>query len=1448
MLQVPWSRKTWRQAFSSHADFPGRDPLTERIKRNGLKFSRKIAPRVPEMLSIARFAALKIVRSRMNAEQWKAWFREEERKLSALYLGSPKRLVADFRQERAMMDDYAGRELLEMFQNAADAAAAMDVPAHIRVEITPQGLVIANTGAEFTPDGVESLLMAHVSPKLDSRVHMIGQKGLGFRAMLNWSDAPIVASGSLRALFCTHRTKQVLISLADRPEGSALKALLESEVRHGRPLPVPSLAFPTCAVPGTMESAATLSTESTVLANRCEQILSEGFTTAIGVPWKSQTAQLVAEKQLKDLRAELLLFVSSIKAIEGFIDGTRVCSWSREHTNGDEVLHSAGSSPVTWDVRKKSGSIEGTGEYELALAIPKVGAASPDNLYCYFSTDIPFPLPVVAHATLALEQNRKHPTTTSENTTIFRKLASWLAECAADWQASRPDEPGLALGLVTPRGSWPPPMITAGWVEILNAALKTREIVPCLDGRHRSVSATFRLQDASVNWLPVEFFGDIAAGNLSTGAQSLLTQLGIAELSIAEFSRRAASVKWQTIEERARFIGGMVRHGISQTAHSSSLLLDFAGGTVPPDHRVFLPSERGLEVILPSWAEIRFMNVELRDALTKELGVGDQRELQRQLAAFGVREWALGNVCETLVTAANEAMRQQGSNRLLIATELLEVLAKLFASESLGRVPASFPTSAPIQIPTQKPDVFAPAQSLYVGMGLGIHGDLLQELFGAWAPEKLVHLPEAILANEDVDAKLRFLSWLGVAQSPRQAERKSVEPAFLQHVLGVLKFPLDFDGRVVPSLAQIQGASITSAQSIDGIDGILKNAQSDAILAWLALDSRAAGWKLPASGLVHLAWRPPGAQYPKAYRGPLPHYVRWKLQHADWLVTDTEGREKAMPGKCLAGERALVGLMPQPLKPNADTWARFGIPPESARDAWDRAGVLMGLACASWSEIYQLLMDLPARDPQGAIARSFYRVVMDESESFLGDAEVAGREFRSSGMMFGVFHGQGGYHPVAALRYLTSGSLPEPLMPELRLVAVDRKEGAKKVERIFGIKPIDSTKFMWTVLSAVPHPDQDRIAAEFQDAKPWLWALRKSRDGTVAHRAELERLTMRYCSAVRAKVVHEGLSSEHELAVHEVLRIGSIMYVRWPEGAVPSLASDLVVRRLGDEVAAVTSDSKADDYAWLLRCPQAERQALLGQLIPEPVEVGPNWAPPTAQEEVPYEDPKPSPPGPPVPPASPNPERTPPPKPPQLKGDDLKIEELKHEPAPPAEKSPIWNQSGGGGGARNSGGNREVTDWEYCERIAETFENSAEPRRFAVRVGHITGYAGPRCDVLSLKTEDALKKLLANKSIPAGEVERFIEVKARANERAKIVLKDNALDAARDHAERYYLYRFHEEPDGALTLTIVQNPLSQKATTYQVEVDLDRSDATRWRLSRASRPASDNKSDNDANA
>src|SRR5438045_2494044 len=93
-------------------------------------------------------------------ESWDAWLRAEEERSLKLYIDYPERLVADGIQERQTAGDYAGREILELLQNANDAAADADMRGRVRIELSRTGLLIANEGAPFTRKGVTSLKLA----------------------------------------------------------------------------------------------------------------------------------------------------------------------------------------------------------------------------------------------------------------------------------------------------------------------------------------------------------------------------------------------------------------------------------------------------------------------------------------------------------------------------------------------------------------------------------------------------------------------------------------------------------------------------------------------------------------------------------------------------------------------------------------------------------------------------------------------------------------------------------------------------------------------------------------------------------------------------------------------------------------------------------------------------------------------------------------------------------------------------------------------------------------------------------------------------------------------------------------------------------------------------------------------------------------------------------------
>src|SRR5207302_131182 len=96
---------------------------------------------------------------------WASWLAEQEAITSEEYCRNPKRLLADHGNETSATRDYVGREVLELLQNANDAAIEAGVQGRVRVELHPGGLLVANTGAVSTREGVDSLRLAHLSPK-----------------------------------------------------------------------------------------------------------------------------------------------------------------------------------------------------------------------------------------------------------------------------------------------------------------------------------------------------------------------------------------------------------------------------------------------------------------------------------------------------------------------------------------------------------------------------------------------------------------------------------------------------------------------------------------------------------------------------------------------------------------------------------------------------------------------------------------------------------------------------------------------------------------------------------------------------------------------------------------------------------------------------------------------------------------------------------------------------------------------------------------------------------------------------------------------------------------------------------------------------------------------------------------------------------------------------------
>src|SRR5690606_31384539 len=87
---------------------------------------------------------------------------------------------------------YRDRLVVELAQNAADAAARAGVPGRLRLTLRDGVLVAANTGAPLDAAGVESLSTLRASAKRDEPERAVGRFGVGFAAVLAVSDEPAV--------------------------------------------------------------------------------------------------------------------------------------------------------------------------------------------------------------------------------------------------------------------------------------------------------------------------------------------------------------------------------------------------------------------------------------------------------------------------------------------------------------------------------------------------------------------------------------------------------------------------------------------------------------------------------------------------------------------------------------------------------------------------------------------------------------------------------------------------------------------------------------------------------------------------------------------------------------------------------------------------------------------------------------------------------------------------------------------------------------------------------------------------------------------------------------------------------------------------------------------------------------------------------------------------------
>ncbi|MFL6139801.1 MAG: sacsin N-terminal ATP-binding-like domain-containing protein [Frankiaceae bacterium] len=222
--------------------------------------------------------------------------------------------VSRFREDANAEEDHAiggyrDRLVVELAQNAADAAARAGVPGRLRLRLDGDLLTAANTGAPLDRAGVEALATLRASAKRDGST--AGRFGVGFAAVLAVSDEPAVVSAGGAVRWSLARARELAAGI---PAVAA-----EVEARGGA---VPVLRLP-LDWPDPPRPPA-------------------GYDTEVRLPLRAGTHAL-ARRLLLGTDVTLLLTLPALAEIEVVVDGSVRRLAAVREPDGDVVVDDGGA-------------------------------------------------------------------------------------------------------------------------------------------------------------------------------------------------------------------------------------------------------------------------------------------------------------------------------------------------------------------------------------------------------------------------------------------------------------------------------------------------------------------------------------------------------------------------------------------------------------------------------------------------------------------------------------------------------------------------------------------------------------------------------------------------------------------------------------------------------------------------------------------------------------------------------------------------------------------------------------------------------------------------------------------------------------------------------------------------------------------------------------------------
>ena len=1037
------------------------------------------------------------------------------------YKSAALAIVSDYRTEEQIRQDYRGRQIYEILQNADDCYSDEIKEINVKFEIKDDLFIIQNNGIPFSARGLASLMYPGASSKYKGT---IGCKGLGFRSILNWTDNIRIVTRNFVASFSKESAKNIFNKIKNE----------QSEYREEL---------------DRIDRVAILSSLSIDEFN--DEFLEKDYSTAIVLKCEKDVIEQI-RNQLANLKFVELLFLKHIVNIDIVGEGINRNIQSIK-SDGQCVIQEDQKEASAWRLWNKEGKISLLNGDEKMYSICLAYNVNRDarkliqenaNLYNYFETEIPMPFPFLIHGTFELNSERNHLIKESEaNAKILDLLIDMIIEKGKDLANEQDTNPYDILDFMLPCKEIAYLDRQYNFSYNLKERLINSEIFPTIEGKFISLKNNPHYINYNfVNNLNTNTFNDLLMYTDNEKILNLYKEYKICKYNIDEFIKRINKDADEYVKNNVNEI--LIAYFCDEYPYANAapyLIKDRDGNRVlDTEIKIFATPELKdeTEIDIPIWSKMRFIDEQLESSLRKKYNC-NSRVLMDKLKNFGCSEYSFDRVLRELINQSrndiertkdlivwlfnywNKKDRSLPSNMVGIDLKLIDRKGKICSTSSsyFGR---EYGNEVGERILMHTSEIFFVASIEYYG-----------------------------IQEQSKNLFISFLKYIGIKKYPKIVSQSLNDFEIAKY----LEYNKNNYSNIFTNSGEqyslneffYQNDKKIVVDYIRNFDRILIESTFEDILYWF-IDDDVIKLKLSRKNEDNekslMKGKPKYAQdFREISKDYMVSWIKFMLRTLNWLPSKNNIQVNCR--NCV--------IKDNPLSPVVNTlkidYTKVNKPKREIDTVLEQIGIADDIEFLDYEKIYEVLLNLPKLDKNRTFGKKLYtrlnaRFDKDEVNKLITSNKNY-NEFKKTGMVLSQYKDNYEYMPVNQVYYVGKKNYSEEVLYNYPKITLNRRIGDKKVEDLFCVSSISKIGEV-KISNPIEHPLNNSYNQEYRKYLPYLYAVRINNDYNDKDLRKFKNSKVFLVSQANIKYQVNGVTNIGKLKDFELIYSDNIAYIKVP--------------------------------------------------------------------------------------------------------------------------------------------------------------------------------------------------------------------------------------------------------------------------------------------------------------